>query len=512
MMMLFIRLSIFWLFFLNIFSLHAREVQDIQRKDAFIFFASMYATQVPESFKYIDLKYRDVPKDSELEDALQILVYLNLIPNKDINIVPRSKVSIHTFEALWEKILGVGVSKQHDSLNKKAIYTTYSDLEAVYSIVQKRNTQKDWNTATESSSNIWDLWVKWQILEDVYTTLQKSHYNKSELDPDELLDGAIKGLTESVWDGYTTYFPPVESQDFFEWLEWEYEWIGAYVDMPSPGKMIIVSPIVGSPAEASWLKGGDIITHVDAVEITSENSLKEVITWIKWPAGSIVTLTIERERESSPMDIKVTREKITLKDIEYKKLNSTTYYIQMKNFWDNADKQFKEALEDIKSNRWIKKIIFDLRNNPGWYLWEVSSILSYAVEKWEPTAIVSNGERDLPYVSLGFDLIDFSEYELVFLQNWGTASASEIMVGTMKDYYPNATIIWEQSFGKGSVQSLKSYRDGSTLKYTTAKWYTGKSKNGIDGIGVTPDILIEFDADLWEMDRTDNQLDEALKQ
>ena len=146
----------------------------------------------------------------------------------------------------------------------------------------------------------------------------------------------------------------------------------------------------------------------------------------------------------------------------------------------------------------MRKVIFDLRNNPGGYLWKVSTMLSYFVPKWEPTAIVSTGENDINYKSLGFDLIDFSEYELVFLENGGSASASEIMIGTVKDYYPEATIVGEKSFWKGSVQTLKTYYDGSTLKYTSAKWYTGKNRNGIDGIGVIPDIEIPFDDERWK--------------
>jgi len=159
----------------------------------------------------------------------------------------------------------------------------------------------------------------------------------------------------------------------------------------------------------------------------------------------------------------------------------------------------------------IKKIIFDVRNNPGWYLDEVSYMLSYFVPEWEATAIIEYTDSKKEFISRWYDLLDASKYELVFLQNGWSASASEIMVGTMKDYFPDMTIIGEKSFGKGSVQSLKNYYDGSTLKYTTAKWFTWKTKTGIDGVWITPDIEIEIDLERLKNAQYDNQLEWAKR-
>jgi carboxyl-terminal processing protease len=164
----------------------------------------------------------------------------------------------------------------------------------------------------------------------------------------------------------------------------------------------------------------------------------------------------------------------------------------------------------VVANKSIDKIIFDLRNNPGGYLSEVSTMLSYFIDEWSPTAIIDYGSRELEYSSVGYDLIDFSNYELIFIQNGGSASASEIMVGSVKDYYADAVIIGEQSYGKWSVQSLKTYNDGSTLKFTSAKWFTGNTKQGIDGVGITPDIELEFDSERWKTFKKDNQLEKAI--
>lgn len=465
--------------FSGVISTQAADIQ-ASRGDAFIYFANQHKSSIPESYQYIDLNFLDISADSALEDALQILVYLDLIKNSHISIHADVKIDSTQLMAMQE-LLESKVSVPKITINAGL---------------------------SSSSSDI--LGDKENILLDVYKTLSSSHYDKWSFEQDQLTQGAIKWIADSVDDKYTSYFPPVESNNFFESLDGEYEWIGSYVEMNAPGELIIVSPIIGSPSEAAWIQAGDKVTHVDDIEVLAENSLQEVITWIKWPADTRVKLTIIRESEKNPIDIYVTRAKIIINNIEHEKLDKDTYYIQIKNFGENVDTEFKSALEAVLAENGVNKIIFDLRNNPGWYLGEVSSMLSYFVESWSPTAVVNYGNRELKYVSKWYNLIDFSNYELVFLQNWGSASASEIMVWTVKDYYSDATIIGTQSYGKGSVQSLKTYSDGSTLKYTTAKWFTGKTKNGIDGIWITPDIELEFDVERYEIYKKDNQLEKAI--
>ena len=136
-------------------------------------------------------------------------------------------------------------------------------------------------------------------------------------------------------------------------------------------------------------------------------------------------------------------------------------------------------------------------------------MLSYFVEEWKPTAIVKYTKWEQQYNSKGYDLLDFSNYKIVILQNSWTASASEILIWTLQDYMDNITVIWENSYGKGSVQTIRGYKDGSTLKYTIAKWFTWKTQTGIDGIWITPDIELEFDIEKFKKDWSDNQLDAA---
>lgn len=486
--------------FLNVYA-----SENITRWDAFIFFADKVDEAIPDSYTYIDLYYTWINESSKVGRALQKLVYLGLINNTKSNLWLQQDIDFQLFEGLAIKILHLKLASQISIEQKKNLYVTEDDLITLNAIFQEQKQKTEKNIISK-----WDS-RKSKILTDVYDTLQKSHYDRNSFNEDQLITGAIKWATDSIGDKYTTYFPPVESQNFNENLDGNFEWIGAYIEMPTPWELIIISPIVGSPAENAGIKWWDKIIMVDNKEITDENTLNEVISWIKWPKWTTVELTIIRESIPEAFTLTVTRDTIIIKDVEHKKLSQNTYYIQIKSFWNNVTTEFKEALTEIQSDKWIRKIIFDVRNNPGWYLDEVAYMLSYFVPEWESTAIIDYGNYEKEYKSRWYNIIDTSKYEFVFLQNWGSASASEIMVGTMKDYFPEMTIIWEKSFWKGSVQSLKNYFDGSTLKYTSAKWFTGKTKTGIDWIGISPDIELELNIEALKNNEYDNQLERAKR-
>ncbi len=493
----------FLVFFYSIPYTTVAQWKPITREEAFIFLADNLSENIPESFQYIDILYSDILFDTQLEDALQKLIYLDEIQNHSIALKPKQYVDIESFAMLTKSIYGVDVKKWGTSP-----YVTNDDLTQIKKLIEAEDSAG--GITIHSQIDTWNtLSEKQRIFKDVYKTLQNKHYDRAEFDDETLMDAAIQWLTNGTDDTYTTYFPPVESNDFFDGLEWEYEGIGAYVHMPEPGIVEIVSPIIDGPAEKAWVQAGDRITHVDEKEITPDNPLSEVTSWIKWPAGSNVVLTILRDEET--LTISVERWKIILKDVEHEKLNHSTYYIQIKNFWDEVEKEFQKALQSIQSDTSVKKIIFDVRNNPGGYLDEVSKILGYFVPEGEPTAIVSYGQKEIQYKSRWENVIDFWKYKLILLQNAGSASASEIMLGTIKDYYPHAVLMGEKSFGKGSVQTLKTYSDGSTLKYTSAKWFTGKSHTGIDHVGIEPDVQVEFNEDIWKKYKRDTQLEQAIK-
>ena len=484
----------------NTFTIYQNK--DISKKDMFMFFANNYKTDIPNSYKYIRVWFYDVQKWSKLEEALQKLIYLNLIDNPSRQLMPEWKISAWGFYRLSEKVFWIKIKDRETKKELLERNTTTNDLLTVRNFLQ--NTNIKINNYQPLNKKVLQ---KEAILNDVYQTLVNQYYGKDDLSKLELLDWAIEWLAKWTWDKHTVYFPPVKSESFQDALSWEYEGIGSYVDMVEPGVLKITSPIPGSPSEKAWLKGWDIVLKVDWREITRENSLLEVVKWIKWPAWTDVVLTIQRNWEIK--DITVTRDKIVITDIESKKLSSRTYYIHIKTFWEKVSSEFKKSLDELKNNRNINKVIIDLRNDGGWYLDQVTEILSYFVPKGEKTAVVKYYNSTKDYTSKWYEDVDFSKYKIVILQNSWTASASEILIWTLKDYYKDITIIWEQSYWKGSVQVMKWYTDWSMLKYTIAKWFTWGSETWIDWIWITPTIELEFDFERFKKYWFDNQLEKA---
>lgn len=177
---------------LSLFSITNAQTYSITRKEAFIFFAVQHIQEVPESFQYIDLKYTDVEKDSKLEDALQILVYLNLINNTETALSPNKKISLYTFEKLSEKILRISVSEEQEGINKKAIPVTATDLQNIENILSQREAVERQTIKINSSINTqYSLGKKGEILLDVYKTLLQEHYDRDDLDTDHLIESAI---------------------------------------------------------------------------------------------------------------------------------------------------------------------------------------------------------------------------------------------------------------------------------------------------------------------------------
>jgi carboxyl-terminal processing protease len=431
------------------------------------------------------------------------LVYYNLIDNKEARIYPRKNLAAFWLYTLSEKVLWIELLKYKNETDLKTRYGSMNDLIFITSRFNKE--VKILKTNWDSKS----INEKKEVFQDVYKVLTTQHYKKDNYTEVELLDKAIEWLTLWTSDKHTTYFPPTEKEDFQDTLNWEFEWIWAYVEMEKPGKFMIISPITDSPAYKAGLKWWDQVTKVDWIEILPENWAKEVISWIKWKKWTPVLLTINRKWKE--LEIEVIRDKIIIKDITTELVNTNTFLITIKAFWPNVSENFRIALEELSEKKHVRKIIIDLRNNWGGYLDQVADMLSYVVPEWEKTAVIKYLKWNQDYISAWYELIDFSEYKIVILQNSGTASASEILAGTIKDYFPESVSIWEQSYGKWSVQRMKQYKDGSLLKYTIARWYTWWTETSIDGIWLTPDILLEFDSENYKKYERDNQLIKAIK-
>lgn len=460
--------------------------RDATRAEIFSFIWKYILNELPESYKYIELKYKDVKKWTILYDNLQKLVYIDALPNKEVLINSWKNMGSYEFYSLVSEITWADFISESDIELLKSRNTNLSDFVITNNLLKEYYSKK----ASQSSNDLVNN-EKFKILLDAYNTILSEHYNSDKLDKDELVYTAIEWLAAWTWDKYTTYFPPVQAQDFNQELSWEFEWIWAYVDMTTPWKLVIISPLSWSPSEQSWLKWWDIISKIDSKEITPEMTVNQAVALIKWPAWTKVKLTIIRWTET--FEVEITRAKISLHDVEYKVINNDTFYINIRIFWDKVYDEFKKSLEVLNNTPWIKKVVIDLRNNPGWYLEQVTSMLSLVIEKWQPTAVVKSKTWEYSYKSTWENLFDLTKYNFYVLWNSWTASASEIMIWTLKDYFPNLVFVWEKTFWKWSVQTIRSYYDWSSLKYTIAKWYTWKTQTWIDWIWIKPDVEIKED-------------------
>ena len=340
------------------------------------------------------------------------------------------------------------------------------------------------------------FWESW--------TLVHQEYIDQPVDDTRLMQGAIRGMLDSLGDPHTGYMTPEEYTQANMPLSGSYEGIGAYVD--SSGKLLtIVSPMPGSPAEKAGLKAGDEITAIDGNSVVGVDP-SIVLRSVLGPANSTVTLTIHRPNPDSTMDVKIVRQKITLPSIESKMLDSNVAYIALYTFGDTTTADLKTALTDLLAKN-PKGLVLDLRNNGGGYLTTaievVSQFIDSGVVMYEDQG---NGQRQT-YTAISGGLA--TKIPLVVLVNGGTASASEITAGAIQDY-GRGKLVGVKTYGKGSVQNWVPLENNQgAVRITIARWLTPKERQ-INGVGLTPDVVVEMtDADVQA--GKDPQLDKAVQ-
>ncbi len=342
---------------------------------------------------------------------------------------------------------------------------------------------------------------KMQMLE---STIDKYFY-LHEVTDEEVQDGIYRGMLAALGDPYSEYYSAEELTALMEQTEGVYYGIGAYISLDAAtGLPKISGTIAGAPSEEVDLRANDLIYEVDGVSAYGLN-LTEVVSLIKGPENTDVNLTIIREGASDYLEVSVTRRKVETPTVEYSMLEDGMAYIQITEFDDVSVEQFENALSSARSDG-MKGMILDLRGNPGGNLNAVVEMAQMIL----PEGLVvytedKNGKRS-EYSCDGKKELDVP---LVVLVDMNSASASEIMAGAIKDY-KLGTLVGTTTFGKGIVQQIIPFRDGSAVKITISAYYTPNGNN-IHGIGIEPDVLCEFDGETYynSEDHYDNQLEKA---
>jgi len=328
-----------------------------------------------------------------------------------------------------------------------------------------------------------------------------------EIDDDTLLEAAIKGMTQSLNDPYTIFMNSDEYKSFVEQSEGHFVGIGAQLGIKDD-KVTVVAPIEGSPAEEAGLKSGDVILKVDGKDITEPN-VEKTISMIKGEQGKPVTLTVARASSQS-LDITIIRDVIKMISVKGEVLDGDIGYIQISSFDEDVARNFKEKIIELK-NQGMKGMILDLRGNPGGFLGEAVNVASQFIPKGKVvTYTIDKYDNKQESNSVGGEA---EGMPLVILIDGGSASASEVVTGALRDYGAGTTI-GTTSFGKGVVQQLIEFKDGNGgLKVTTSKYYTPNGEN-IHKVGIKPDIEVTIPEEILskEYDRSiDPQFNKALE-
>ncbi|MCF7846235.1 MAG: S41 family peptidase [Candidatus Peribacteraceae bacterium] len=343
-----------------------------------------------------------------------------------------------------------------------------------------------------------------RTFDEVWKTTERKFVDVEKLEPQKMLYGAMKGVVESLGDPHSEFLDPQESEEFLDSLEGELTGIGAEVGMRNE-VLTIISPLRGSPAERSGLLPGDQVYKIDD-EFAADYTLFEAIRKIRGPIGTDVMLTVFRGEEVSPREITITRELITIESVHTEMRDDGIAVVTVNNFADNTAEEFAAALADLALEN-PDGIILDLRFNGGGFLDAAIAMTSNLLSSGDVVQIHERGKTDAKISVIGAAILPSTP--LVVLVNEGSASASEILAGALQDA-GRATVLGEQTFGKGTVQELISgFRDGSTLRITVAKWFTPSGRD-IDGIGLEPDISIEMPVEDYFTDR-DPQLAAAVE-
>lgn len=338
---------------------------------------------------------------------------------------------------------------------------------------------------------------------DVWAAIQEKYVGRKDLNVQKMVDGAIEGLVGSLGDDYSTFFEPTQNRDFQEEVSGQFQGIGVEIGLKNK-ILTVIAPLEGTPAQKAGLQSNDKIVMINGTS-TVGMSLDRAVTYIRGPKGSVVTLSIVRDGWTEPRKIAVTRDTIAVPSAKVEKIGNDVIRLRLYNFYAPLSWDMKKgALEILLSGR--KKIVLDLRGNPGGYLDASIETAGYFMPSGAVVVKEDNGKG--AYVCdtcKTYGPAVFKDYQMVVLVDGGSASAAEILAGALRDNR-QVKLIGEQTFGKGSVQEVYPMDHGASLKLTIAKWLTPNGYS-ISGVGLRPDIEIAASATGTQ----DIQLDKAVE-
>lgn len=354
-------------------------------------------------------------------------------------------------------------------------------------------------TLDQSKKNV-DMGLFWKI----WGELEDKYVDENVIKSESMVYGSIKGMVNALNDPYTVFMTPEESVQFSESLEGKLEGIGAELTVKDK-KLVIVSPLRKSPAQKAGLLSGDMIYKIDGA-LAEEMNLVDAINKIRGKKGTAVTLTIIRKNVDKPFEVTIVRDSIDIESVTEEKLANGIVYLSVNQFNDKTNDEFGKYISKLIVDE-PKGLIVDLRYNGGGYLDIAVQLLSYLLPKGTSAVIIKErGKGDESLSTNGNPKL--LNVPLVVLVNDGSASASEIVAGAIQDH-KRGILMGTKTFGKGSVQEVEKFSDGSSLRITIAKWFTPNNKT-INKVGLTPDVIVEItDEDIKKT--YDRQKEEAIK-
>ena len=359
-------------------------------------------------------------------------------------------------------------------------------------------------TFQKSFSENTDIYKKIDLFGEVLEKINKEYVD--EVDQSKSMDAAINGLLQSL-DPYSAYMTPESFEGMQTETSGEFGGLGIEVGMEA-GVVKVISPIDNTPASKAGLKAGDYIVKINNTQVQGK-SLMEAVELMRGPVGSSIEITVRRRGVKKALIFNITREVIEVQSVKSELIDNNIGYIRLTSFNENSSEQIKEKINKLNKNKDLKGYILDLRNNPGGLLSQAIKISDFFLENGE---IVSTRSRQASENRKWFakkgDLTNGKT--LIILINYGSASASEIVAGALKDH-KRAIILGENSYGKGSVQSIIPLKNRGAIRLTIAKYYLPSGKS-ISEVGVTPDIEVAEGSDDFKFNsETDNQLNFAIK-